>query len=457
MLHGSSSNRAIRNDINIQLNERRVRRNINISTQGALSNPNSNKRPSDDVLRQDFGPMMIGGGDSEESSYYTSPRSETNQPVGHNDLIIERVYDEIKVEQKEAKEDIMKCKMREQFSLCTETFNEEYGSQMDKEVLNNENEWLIVEHKKLWNEYNDLKGIYKKVVAENEDWMQKYESLKNWAKVNFGAESYCDKIYQNLHDAADIGSMKACRALINWKVDVNRADKNGYIPLFFAAKSANVKVCAYLLTHKSKINVRGKNGQTPLDLAVRTGNTALCDVLLDHKANMEIPDSGDKTPFFKILELGQKHMVEYFISKGMNVNATSQVGLTPLHEAAYFGRVQACESLLNHSAHLNTRISSGISPLSIVVSSGNLVLCKLFLSKKADVNQTLKSGESLFHLAASKGSVNICKCLVEAEADPFAPKNVNENRLCNAKLFLTTSQATSEVVEYVYSLVYKMD
>lgn len=106
-------------------------------------------------------------------------------------------------------------------------------------------------------------------------------------------------------------------------MDVNKADKDGLIPLFFAAKSANVKVCAYLLAHKSKINVRGRNGQTPLHHAVRTGNIALCDVLLDYKANMEILDNGHKSPFFIILELGQKHMVEYFISKGVNVNATS--------------------------------------------------------------------------------------------------------------------------------------
>lgn len=118
--------------------------------------------------------------------------------------------------------------------------------------------------------------------------------------------------------------------------------------------------------------------------------------------------------------------------------------------------MQVCETLINHGANLNTLISDGISPLSIVVSSGNLDLCKLFLRNKADVNQKLKNGEDLFLLAARGGSVNICKCLVEAEADPFAPKDENENRLCNAKLFLTTNQATPEVVEYVYSLVYKM-
>lgn len=72
-----------------------------------------------------------------------------------------------------------------------------------------------MEHKKLINEYNDLRERYTEVVDENMEWMEKYESLRNWAVVNFGAESYCDKIYQNLHYAAETGSMKACRALIN--------------------------------------------------------------------------------------------------------------------------------------------------------------------------------------------------------------------------------------------------
>jgi len=141
----------------------------------------------------------------------------------------------------------------------------------------------------------------------------------------------------------------------------------------------------------------------------------------------------------------------------VNVDAKSWVGFTPLHEAAYLEKVRTCEILIQNSANINTRASNGNSPLSIVVSSGNLHLCKIFLDKKADVHQTLQNGESLFLRAACKGSVGICKCLVDAKADPFAPKDVNENRLCNAKLFLTTCDATPEIVEYVYSLIYIMD
>jgi len=174
--------------------------------------------PSDDELQQHFGVIDIGSGDSGESnsSGYTLHHTTTNQQEvsSSSHLTIERVCDEIKVEEQEAEEDNMKLKMDNQLQLC-EDFFEEHRFELDKDTLNKENQWLIIEHKKLINEYNDLKERYTEVVAENTEWMQKYESLRNWAIVNFGAESYCDKIYQNLHDAAEIGSMKACRALIN--------------------------------------------------------------------------------------------------------------------------------------------------------------------------------------------------------------------------------------------------
>jgi len=142
LLHGSCNDQADHDAINVQLNDRRDTRNENFSSQRVLPNPNSNQVPSDDELRQEFGQMMLGSGDSAESySSCTLHHTATNQQdfSSSSYLTIERVCDEIKIEQQEAEEDNMKLKMENQLQLCDDFF-EEHRFELDKETLNKENE-----------------------------------------------------------------------------------------------------------------------------------------------------------------------------------------------------------------------------------------------------------------------------------------------------------------------------
>jgi len=141
--HGSCNDQADRDAINVELNDRRDTRNENFSSQRVLPNPNSNKVPSDDELKQDSGLMTLGSGDSGESysSCSTLHHTTTNQQEASSssNLTIERVCDEIKLEPQEAEEDNMKLKMKNQLQL-REDFFEQHRFELDKETLNKENE-----------------------------------------------------------------------------------------------------------------------------------------------------------------------------------------------------------------------------------------------------------------------------------------------------------------------------
>ncbi len=50
-------------------------------------------------------------------------------------------------------------------------------------------------------------------------------------------------------------------------VDVNKADENGWTPLFGACESRNLDLVKYLMEHGADVNKEDKDGETPLDLA----------------------------------------------------------------------------------------------------------------------------------------------------------------------------------------------
>jgi len=143
LFHDSCNDQADRDAINVQLNDSRETRDGNFSSQRVVPNPNWNKVPSDDELQQHFGVIDIGSGDSGESnsSGYTLHHTTTNQQEvsSSSHLTIERVCDEIKVEEQEAEEDNMKLKMDNQLQLC-EDFFEEHRFELDKDTLNKENQ-----------------------------------------------------------------------------------------------------------------------------------------------------------------------------------------------------------------------------------------------------------------------------------------------------------------------------
>ena len=91
-----------------------------------------------------------------------------------------------------------------------------------------------------------------------------------------------------LHMAARATCHKMARSLsernFNW---VNKAGRNGCTPLHTAAEHGSYKVCKTLLELGAKVNAKEDQGRTPLFFCVesnREGTLQCMEVLLDHKA-----------------------------------------------------------------------------------------------------------------------------------------------------------------------------
>ncbi|XP_066960336.1 transient receptor potential channel pyrexia-like isoform X2 [Macrobrachium rosenbergii] len=87
-----------------------------------------------------------------------------------------------------------------------------------------------------------------------------------------------------LHIAAGKGNKKCLVELLRAGADVHQCDKNGLIPLHYAARSRcedSVACLQLLLAHNSPCNIPANHGYTPLHVAAEVGNVPAVRILLN--------------------------------------------------------------------------------------------------------------------------------------------------------------------------------
>ncbi|MBZ5602567.1 MAG: ankyrin repeat domain-containing protein [Acidobacteriia bacterium] len=153
-------------------------------------------------------------------------------------------------------------------------------------------------------------------------------------------------------DAAQNGDLKAVRALIGQKADVNGAQGDGSTALHWAAQKDDVELAKVLLEAKAKIDVTTRLGAaTPLFMACRSGNAAIIELLIKAGAEVNSPDEHGTTPLMMAAAAGNRDAVKVLIDHGANVNAREGVhGQTALMFAAALGRADAIRVLAAHGA-----------------------------------------------------------------------------------------------------------
>src|SRR4051812_6534802 len=88
-----------------------------------------------------------------------------------------------------------------------------------------------------------------------------------------------------LADAAERSDRTGVRALIERRVDVNRAQVDGMTALHWAAHLDDLETAKLLVDTKAEVNAANRYGVTPLSLACTNGNGAMVDLLLEAGAD----------------------------------------------------------------------------------------------------------------------------------------------------------------------------
>jgi len=207
--------------------------------------------------------------------------------------------------------------------------------------------------------------------------------------------------------AAQAGNVKAIRALIVKRADVNAPQSDGSTALLWAAYNANPEMTRVLLAAGAKVDAANHYGVTPLLQASSTGDSAIMELLLKAGADPKRPGAEGETPPMSAARAGSTDAVRLLLAHGADVNAADSFQQeTPLMWAAAEGHVDVVKTLVELGADVNLRAhvttlterkaadhpSGGFTALMFAVRDGHDDVVEALVKAGADLKLTNGDG-----------------------------------------------------------------
>ncbi len=253
---------------------------------------------------------------------------------------------------------------------------------------------------------------------ENHRWTALYIALKNDYSDAFNilitAGASLD-IFVNgqtaLHVAADNGSLKVCKILIENGAQVNTQDMFGRTPLQYAALDGHLGVCKVLIDAGGDVNHQDEYGLTPLHWAAKEGHLDVCNLLIAMGAQVdaqleETDDNEGGTDYWTPLNFAVYHehpdVCKLLIAAGADVNDRDTDGWdrSPLQLAVEMTEnLEICKILITAGAEVNVGDSNGMTPLDHAVENGQVEMCKLLIAAGARLDDVDHTGQTLWDSA----------------------------------------------------------
>ncbi|KAI9565923.1 ankyrin repeat protein [Daphnia sinensis] len=219
------------------------------------------------------------------------------------------------------------------------------------------------------------KYVHKWEIAEKSHTVtrkMKHPAIDDIGRTAMHLACYSDDFYESATKLIELG------------FDPNTPDKNGYVPLHFAALNNSIEIAKLLIENCAIIDTCDLNElRTPLFLAA----IANCFVML-----------------------------QFLIGKNANTNQVDAFGLSPLHIAVASNANDSnkvAELLLKYRANVNALDREGNTPLHIAVSKNKIDIVQLLLKHKADPNIVAKNMfGGVLHLAVANFSLDILHLLL---------------------------------------------
>ena len=231
--------------------------------------------------------------------------------------------------------------------------------------------------------------------------------------------------------AAREGDLRAVRALIAKRADVNDAARDGSTALLWAAYHGDVEMAQALLSAGARVNTSNNYGVTPLLQAGRTGERALIDALLKAGADVTQAHPDGETPLMAASRAGREDSVRLLIEAGADVNALTYQDETALMWAAAEGHADVVNALLaakadpNRKARLTTikerkhadHPTGGLTALMFAVRNGHETSARALITGGADPNLTNGDGATAMIMAIVNDRFDLARTLLDLGAD----------------------------------------
>ena len=201
--------------------------------------------------------------------------------------------------------------------------------------------------------------------------------------------------------------------------DINAVDKNGRTSLSWAVQRGDCRVVKHLLTHAADFNRADPQGFSPLFYAA-TKCCRCVSLLIKVGANINATTTKRKlTPLHYAAwnTAGGDpalNKVKPLVEAGCKINARDLYGGTPLQYAIDVGNADVAVYLANHGADLGSFDDYGHSPLTYAIMRNCHMILKLLLERGQDHTRTIQAGGTLMHLAAESSDTETLRLLQHA-------------------------------------------
>lgn len=226
--------------------------------------------------------------------------------------------------------------------------------------------------------------------------------------------------------AAREGDLASARLLVTSGADVNAIAGDGKDALGLAIFNGNYEVASFLVDNKSNLNKADTQGFTPLFWAVDRRN-------METAPNFPWMVTADPLPLIKKMLDGGANpnaLVNNTPRARMRAGSPRIVFATALMRAAFSGDLELCKLLLASGADPKIKSSDGETMVEAAASLGfiqgyskgrtpaeRLEVVKLFVGLGADVNDADDYGITPLMVAGNLGDTKIIQYLVDAGAD----------------------------------------
>jgi ankyrin repeat protein len=222
-----------------------------------------------------------------------------------------------------------------------------------------------------------------------------------------------------LIDAVKKTDVKAVRALIAQRVDVNAAEVDGSTALHWAARLGQPEIVDILAAAGANARAATRYKVTPLSLACMRGNAAIIERLLKAGADPNGTSEEGQTALMTASLTGDVAAMQVLLAHGANVNTREPYkGQTALMWAASAGNAAASGLLINAGAEVTAKSKAGWSSLLFAVRNDRLDAVNVLLNHGANVDDVAPDGTSALNMAVVNAYFGLASALLDHGADP---------------------------------------
>ena len=251
-----------------------------------------------------------------------------------------------------------------------------------------------------------------------------------------------------LHIAAQEGSLKLFKYILDKTGDICSKRKNGWTTLHMAVDGRNFEVCKFLMNKMTDKNPGSLRKWTPLHMAAMVGSLNISKLIIQNIENKNPADSNGRTPLHVAARLNHLEICKLLIENMSDKNPADRTGCTPLHYAAEGGSFKVCKLIMKNlrsfdcklcvqmytytatdrkslryhyrTMHKGEKIPevknpadhNGVTPLHKAAKEGHMKICKMLLQNIIYKDPVDEDGNTPLKIAARNNNLELIKLLL---------------------------------------------